>query len=104
MYTLPLPSTTTSVGSFNVAAVAAPPSPVCPELPVPATVPRIPLVFILRTLLPSPNTILPPPSTAIPLISPKEAAVAGDPSAVKLFDPVPQMVLMMPLLFILRIR
>ena len=38
IYTLPLPSTATPTGRYNSAAVAAPPSPEVPPVPLPAIV------------------------------------------------------------------
>ena len=44
----PLESNAIYLGKFNVALIAAPPSPLNPLTPVPAIVLIIPLLFILR--------------------------------------------------------
>ena len=98
MYRLPFVSTTASIGLLRVAAVAGPPSPVYPVVPVPATVLMIPDVFTFLTQLKLWSTIyrLPVLSSARPYTVPIVAAVAGPPSPVYENTPVPAIVVIKP--------
>ncbi len=72
-------SSTTPYGSLSSADVAGPPSPDVPEMPLPATVLMVPLVFTARiTRFPSSAMKrLPDASTNIPVGLCSWAAVAG---------------------------
>src|ERR1022692_977423 len=82
MNRLPAASTNTPAGLDIWAAMARPPSPLNPAVPVPATVVIIPPAdtFRIRELLVSDEHRLPNASTATPFGKPRLAAVAGPPS------------------------
>ncbi len=106
IYKLPDPSNARSVGKFNVAEVAAEPSPVLLPVPVPAIVLMTPVeAVILRIRLPVASAMykFPEPSTAMPLGLFNVAEVAAEPSPVLPAEPVPAKVVMTPDVFTLRI-
>lgn len=83
MKMFPTLSRATPEGLFSVALVAGPPSPVCQQVSVPATVEMMPVWAetsrILQKVL-SAMKMLPELSTAMPLGSASEALTAGPPS------------------------
>src|SRR5881296_1293217 len=106
MYTLPVGSTATSLGLFNDAEVAGPPSPLNPCVSLPAIVLMIPAVLTLRIrLLPSSAMYtFPAGSTATPTGKLNSAEVAGPPSPLNPSLPLPAIVVMIPAVSTLRIR
>ena len=94
---LPRRSTAIPDTSLIFAAVAAPPSPEKPAVPVPATVVMTPVkASTRRTRTPSPKYRLPTASTASRAGLLMFAAVAGPPSPEKPDVPVPATVVMTP--------
>ena len=91
MKKLPLPSTATPLGKAKPALVAGAPSPLKPEMPLPATVVMMPEVSTLRMrlLFRSAMKRLPAPSTATPVGKAKLALVAGPPSPLNPEMPMP---------------
>ena len=89
MYRLPAASSATSWGLLSCAAVAAPPSPLKPAVPVPATVEITPAEFTLRMrwLFHSAMYRLPARSSATPSGRSSSAAVAAPPSPRELPPP-----------------
>ena len=104
MYTLPTLSSTTPNGPCSSAAVAGPPSPVVPSVPLPARVVMMPSGATLRTTkFPlSAMSRLPEASTYRPVGSLSSAWEAGPLSPVYPAVPVPATVVMMPLVSTLR--
>ena len=106
MNRLPTPSTATPAGKNSRAAVAGPPSPLKPLLPVPATVVMTPAVSTLRIrwFHVSAMKRLPAPSTATSAGKNSRAAVAGLPSPLNPWLPKPATVVMTPAESTLRTR
>ncbi len=98
MKRFPAPSTSRSMGLSSLAAVAGPPSPEYPNLPVPATVVMTPEVSTLRILWLSRSAMkrLPEESTATPEGRESSADVAAPPSPEYPARPVPATVEMSP--------
>lgn len=105
MYRFPSGSMRGFGNPHNFAAVAGPPSPVCPTAPVPAIVVMMPEVstFRIRALW-SPMYRLPAMSRSMPHGCFKLAAVAGPPSPEAPNSPLPATVVMIPDASTLRIR
>src|ERR1039457_3865884 len=105
MKRLPALSTATSLGWFSSAAVAGPPSPLKPAVPLPATVLIVPAAVTFRMrLLPSAMKRLPALSTAMPAGWNSSAEVAGPPSPLKPAVPLPATVLIVPAAVTFRMR
>ena len=104
MYSVPAESTATPSGPFSHALRAAPPSPMKPRVPVPATVHMVPSGVTLRTTsFPvSAMNKLPVESTATPNGPLICALVAAPPSPVNPAVPLPATVVMVPLAAIRR--
>src|SRR5947199_2047050 len=105
MYRLPETSTA-RLHASNEAAVASPPSPLNPEVPLPAIVLMSPTVSTLRIRLfrRSAMYTLPAGSTATPLGPFNDAEVAGPPSPSHPSLPLPAIVLMIPSVLTLLIQ
>src|SRR5437763_6373376 len=104
MYRLPETSTA-RLHASNQAAVASPPSPLNPEVPLPAIVLMSPTVSTLRIrLFPrSAMYTLPAGSTPTTLGPFNDAEVAGPPSPSNSYVPLPALVLMILSVFYLRL-
>ena len=97
MSTLPAPSMSRPRGT-RLALVAGPPSPLKPSIPLPANVVMMPVAAATRRmrLLPSPMSTFPLPSNTTPPHGDTLALVAGPPSPLYPYPPLPASVVMMP--------
>ena len=102
----PSGSTVRLVGSCSCALVAGPPSPLKPDVPIPATVEMNPLRSTIRTRALRRSAIkrLPALSNAMPVGFCSCALVARPPSPLNPGVPVPATVVMTPLVFTIRTR
>ena len=105
IYTMPAVSTATPRGPPSIASVPAPPSPLKPCSPLPATVIMMPVLAVhsrIRLLLSSAMYTLPTASVVTPHGLWSAALTPTPPSPLKPGTPLPAIVVMIPVLFVHR--